>query len=190
MEDLPRLLTPAIDAAILVVFIILATRLSGLRSFSKMSSFDFTLTVATGSTVASVVTSPDITAWIGVVAIGAIFVLQAIIARGRVERDVVERVVDNAPLLLMAEGEIDGEALRSARLTDADLMNKLRTSGVSRMDEVRAVIFETTGDVSVLKGGQPISPELLRGVRGRLRDKLNVPKDDTPDGTADLGLGS
>jgi uncharacterized membrane protein YcaP (DUF421 family) len=172
---LPPLWTPVLDVAILVAWVVLATRLAGLRSFSKMSAFDFVLTVATGSALASVVTAPD-TGWpLGLVAVAAIFAVQVAISQARLRLPGAERLIDNAPLLLMARGEIDRAALAQARLTEADLMNKLRLAGVSRLEEVQAVVFETTGDVSVLTGEAEIAPELLASVRGRLRERVAAP---------------
>ena len=50
----------------------------------------------------------------------------------------------------MEEGKISHENLKKARVTESDLRGKLREANVIQLSEVRAVIFETTGDVSVL----------------------------------------
>jgi len=45
-------------------------------------------------------------------------------------------------------------------------MVKLRGAGVHRLADVDAVVLETTGDLSILSGGDPIAPELVEGVDG------------------------
>ncbi|WP_217271986.1 hypothetical protein [Sphingopyxis sp. BSNA05] len=47
----------ALSAAAMYVTVILLTRLAGVRSFSKMSGFDFAVTVAIGSVLGSVILS-------------------------------------------------------------------------------------------------------------------------------------
>ena len=40
--------------------------------------------------------------------------------------------------------------LKRARVTKGDLRAKLREANVTRRSQIRAVVFETTGDISVL----------------------------------------
>ena len=58
--------------------------------------------------------------------------------------------MDNDPLMLMEGNKIYYENLKKARVTESDLRGKLREANVIQLSEVRAVVFETTGDVSVL----------------------------------------
>lgn len=131
---------------------IIFTRLAGKRSFSKMSSFDFAMTVALGSMIATTVLSKSVSLWDGVVGLGIIYVLQLSVAILR-RFNVIKKVVDNEPLLLMDGKEILHENLNKARVTEEDLRSKLREANVIRLSEVRAVVFEATGDISVLHTG-------------------------------------
>jgi len=55
--------------------------------------------------------------------------------------------------------------LDATRVTRSDLMAKLREANVLRFDAVRAVVLETTGDISVMHGDH-LEQELVDGVRG------------------------
>ena len=148
-----------------ILYVLLLTRLLGLRSFSKMTSFDFVITVATGSLVAGAAQASE---WLpffqALAAIGALFLLQFFLARGRKASDDVQDLVQNEPLLLMREGKICEAALKSSRVTRDDLTAKLREANVLDYGKVRAVVLETTGDVSVLHGDD-LNEDLLDGVR-------------------------
>ena len=172
----PGWITTAWDAAVMAVLsaagiyaaVILFTRRSGLRSFSKMSSFDFAMTVAVGSVVAGTVLTRDPPLLRAVAALGAIYAFQMAVAVARVRIPGVQRLVDNEPLLLMEDGRILEGALRRVEVTRHDLIAKLREANVIEMDEVRAVVMETTGDISVLHGpadGPAVDDVLLDGVR-------------------------
>jgi uncharacterized membrane protein YcaP (DUF421 family) len=84
--------------------------------------------------------------------------------------------VDNAPSLVMAGPDILHENMRKVRMTKDDLYAKLREANVTRLEQVRAVVVESTGDVSVLHAdpeSAPIDTELLRNVQGA--DQLGRP---------------
>lgn len=156
-------------ALVCVVAVVVLTRLNGLRSFSKMSSFDFAITVACGSVIASSVISPDENLMYGIAALTSLFIVQWAIALLRECWPVARQVVDNRPIMIMKDGEILHENLRTARMTTSDLYGKLREANAFDLSRVRAVIFEPTGDVSVLHGtgteGEEVSADVLQGVR-------------------------
>tara|TARA_R110000823_G_scaffold243818_3_gene368088 strand:+ start:73315 stop:73836 length:522 start_codon:yes stop_codon:yes gene_type:complete len=128
---------------------ILFTRLAGKRSFSKMSSFDFAMTVAIGSIIATTVLSKSVSLLQGVVGLAAVYVLQFSVAMMR-RFKFVQKLIDNEPLLLMDGKEILHNNLKKAHVTEADLRSKLREANVLELSQVRAVIFECTGDIAVL----------------------------------------
>lgn len=130
--------------------ILVYTRLVGLRSFSKMSAADFAMTIATGSLFGATITSPSPTLFMGLFAIFCVFGGQWLLAIARRKSDRFSKVVDNAPLLLMSGSTILDENLDRANMTKSDLYGKLREANAFSFDQVLAVVFETTGDVSVI----------------------------------------
>jgi uncharacterized membrane protein YcaP (DUF421 family) len=138
-------------------------RINGLRTFSKMASFDFAVTVAVGSLLASIALTPS-NLLSGIVALGTIVAAQRVVSILR-RRFRFERLVDNTPVLLMADGVVIEEHMSRTRVTPTDLRAKLREANVLDLSEVRAVVLETTGDISVLHG-ERLAPSLLDGVEG------------------------
>ncbi|MGA8855511.1 MAG: YetF domain-containing protein [Christiangramia sp.] len=131
------------------VAIILFTRIFGKRSFSKMSSFDFAMTVAVGSMIASTVLTKSVSLFQGIAGLFFIYLLQLVAAYFRRWKK-FQNLIDNTPLLLMDGSEILSKNLRKARVTESDLRSKLREANVLKLEQVKAVIFETTGDIVVL----------------------------------------
>jgi uncharacterized membrane protein YcaP (DUF421 family) len=147
--------------------VVALTRMAGPRSLAKMSSFDFAATVAVGSTLASTAVGSAALAN-GAAALVLLFGLQAVVAVLR-RRGVLGGLVDNSPLLLMAGAEVLDDHLRQARLSREELFGQLRSAGVQRLEQVTAVVLETTGELSVLTGGAAVDRVLLAGVRGSER---------------------
>lgn len=175
-----------VNAVGIYAAVMLYTRIAGLRSFAKMSSFDFAMTVAVGSVIATTVVSASVPLAVGAVGLLAIYVLQIGVARLRLN-SLMYGAVDNAPLLLMIGDEIIEENMRTGRVTRDDLRSKLREANVLNYGQVRAVVMEATGDIAVLHSDDPdehLDPDLLRNVRGaeqradRLRGGVEVTSSD------------
>jgi uncharacterized membrane protein YcaP (DUF421 family) len=128
---------------------IVYTRLAGKRSFSKMSSFDFAMTVAIGSILATTILSKSTSLLQGAVGLASVYVLQLFVALLRRNKQ-FQKLVDNKPVLLMDGQEILHENLKKSHVTLDDLKSKLREANVLELNQVRAVIFEATGDIAVL----------------------------------------
>ena len=148
-----------------LLWVILLVRIVGLRSFSKMTSFDFVMTIAMGSLVANASQAGQLRDFLQACAgMGGLFLIQFLIAWFRKIWGGFGDIVQNQPLLLMRDGQIIDEALESSRVARGDLMSKLREANVLDMSQVRAVILETTGDVSVMHGDH-LAPIILEGVQ-------------------------
>lgn len=131
-----------------------------------MSSFDFAITIAFGSVVASTLLTKSPSLLAGAFGLAALFGIQYIVSNSRRLSAAVEGLVDNVPIVLMAGDKVLSDHLNEARITEDDLKSKLRSSGITSPQQVLAVILETTGDVSVIKKSDEISPWLFEGIRG------------------------
>ena len=163
----PKVWEIALCALGVYVVVILLTRIFGKRSLSKMSSFDFAMTVAVGSIMASTAMSPDTSLTEGATALLVLYFFQTSVAFLRRYR-LFYQVIDNSPLLLMDGSEILHENLKQARVTVNDLRYKLRQANVTHLSQVRAVVFETSGEISVLTGsGKNFDTWLLDNVQDK-----------------------
>ncbi len=156
-----------ISTIAIFITVIVLTRISGKRSFSKMSSFDFASTIAIGSIIASAILSKSVTLSHAIIGLASIFGIQSMVAwlrRFKKFRD----LVDNDPLLLMEGENILHDNLKKAHVTEGDLRAKLREANVLDLNQVRAVVFESTGDIAVLHTSdaeQELKDWLLKGVK-------------------------
>jgi uncharacterized membrane protein YcaP (DUF421 family) len=164
-EPLDTILRAFILSGIAVCWVVFMVRIVGLRAFSKMTAFDFVVTVAIGSLLAG---AGQATSWTGflqaILSITALLAVQYLVARLRRGSDRFQTVVQNEPVLLMTDGEFHTEAMDITRVTRDDVIAKLREANVLDLSQVRAVVLETTGDISVLHG-ETIKAPLLEGVR-------------------------
>ncbi|WP_026481184.1 DUF421 domain-containing protein [Ahrensia sp. 13_GOM-1096m] len=165
IEPYDTIIRAVLLSILAIVWIILVVRIIGLRSFSKMTPFDFVVTVATGSLLAGASQASNWEAFLQpCVAISSLLGIQYSAARLRKVSAIFKSTVENQPVLLMRNGEILHDALKATRVAEEDVVAKLREANVLDFAQVRAVILETTGDISVLHGEQ-LQTQLLLGVR-------------------------
>lgn len=86
--------------------IIFFTRISGLCTFAKMSSFDFASTIAIGSILASVIMNTNQSLLKGAVALGSIITFQSIFTFLARKSKPARKFMTNDPMMLMYQGEI------------------------------------------------------------------------------------
>ena len=147
-----------------IFWVILLVRVVGLRSFSKMTNFDFVMTVAMGSLLAGVSQSntwPNLLQ--ALIAMASLFAVQYVVAKIRQQSKQFDEIVQNTPTFLMKEGVILHDALQATRVTEEDLIAKLREANALDLTKVRAVVLEATGDISVLHGDK-VDKTLFKGV--------------------------
>ena len=149
-SDIDQLVMVAISTAGVFSLLILFVRISGLRSFAKMSIIDFASTIAIGSVLASTLLNKNPSILAGGLAVGFILLYQNIFSRLVNRFSWAEQLLTNRPVVLMRGQEIHHSTLRRVNMSKEDLMAKLREANVTQLSQVRYVILESTGDVSVL----------------------------------------
>ncbi|MGB7393475.1 MAG: YetF domain-containing protein [Pricia sp.] len=166
-EPFSTLVTVFFSVLLIFSIIIIITRMSGLRTFAKMSSFDFASTIAVGSILASVVMNTGQSIVKGTVALGTVIAFQTLFSYMKRKSDKLSSILTNAPMLIMDGNKILYENLAKTNVSEEDLIAKLREANVRNFDEVLAVVLESTGDVSVIHSNDGMEldkDQLLLGV--------------------------
>ena len=144
--------------------LVLVLRVSGKRTLTKLNAFDLVVTVALGSTLATVLLSKDVALAEGLLAFALLAGMQFVIAWLSVRSERFQGFVKAEPALLLHRGRFLDAALRAERVTREEVLAVLRTNGADDPASVAAVVLETDGSFSVLKSG-PEAPT-LRNVAG------------------------
>ena len=113
-SDVLRVLLVGVASyAALVVFI----RVSGKRALAQLNAFDFVVTVALGSTLATILLSSDVSYVEGAIALALLLALQVIVAFLAARWHRVRRLTTASPTVLLKSGRFDDAALRRTRLS-------------------------------------------------------------------------
>lgn len=134
--------------------LVLALRLTGKRTLSKLNAFDLVVTVALGSTLATVLLSKDVPLAEGVTAFLVLIILQYAVTWTSVRSRRVRNWVKAEPRLLFRDGAFLDGAMREERVTRDEVLAAIRQQGHAAPDSVHSVILETDGSMSVTKAAQ------------------------------------
>lgn len=162
-HDLLRVLIVGVSA---YLGLILLLRLTGKRTLSKMNAFDLVVTVALGSTLATVLLNKDVSLAEGLVAFAVLCGLQYVVALASVGSDRFEGMIKAEPTLLFFRGRFLDEALKDERVTREEILAAVRGKGMAQLSSVEAVVLETDGSLSVVKAASGGEADSLRDVRG------------------------
>jgi uncharacterized membrane protein YcaP (DUF421 family) len=161
-EVLARTLVVGVLAYVALVFLLIV---SGKRTLSKMNAFDLVVTVALGSTLASTLISSNVALAQGVLAFGVLIGLQFAITWLSVRSPAISRLVRAEPTMLFYEGRYLRDAMRRARVAEAEILQAMREQDIATPNEVEAVILETNGEFSVVKRAKTAQQSTLADVQ-------------------------
>lgn len=133
--------------------LIVLLRISGRRTLSKMNAFDLVVTVALGSTFATILLNRNVSLAQGTLALALLIGLQYLVTWSSVRAGWVRKLVTGEPALLFYQGRMLSGAMRAARVTEDEIRSAIRSSGFAAIGEVEAVVLETDGSFSVMMAG-------------------------------------
>ncbi|MDH2426395.1 YetF domain-containing protein [Sphaerisporangium sp. TRM90804] len=155
-----------VAAVIAYVVLVAVLRLSGKRTLAKLNAFDLVITVALGSTLATVTVSGQVPLSEGVLALAVLVGLQFAGSWLGLRLGPVRRMMTARPSLLLRDGRLLGDELRRLRVTEEEVRQAVRVSGHGDFDQVWVVVLETNGSLSVVSRQQRGGGNALRDVSG------------------------
>ena len=152
-------------------------RLSGKRTLAKMNAFDLVVTVALGSTLATILLSGDVAYVEGLAAFVLLVGLQLVATWSSVRSGTLRQLLKSQPTMLLHNGRMLVEAMREQRVTEGEVRQAVRSQGIGDLTQVAAVVLETDGTFSVIPASQTGDGSALHGVRGPGADCHGGPAD-------------
>lgn len=173
MGDLNPFLEVIINAVSSYIAVIFFLRISGKRTLAKWNSFDFIVTVALGSILASSLLSTKDTFGKAILGFSLLVLFQYIISWVSVRSSVIQKFIKAEPALLLYKGKMQNDVMKRERIAEGELLAALRGNGVSCIDNVDAVVLETDGSFSIICSIDEDSTSTLKDVKefNRIKNK-------------------
>jgi len=125
-------------------------RISGRRTFGRWSALDIVISIVFGSSLSRALTG---NAPFGgtLAAMTVLMALHWLLARAVVKSRRVSAWFEGAPVELARDGHSDENTISNWSVSQADLAEALRGSGIQHLSEARLVVLEPSGKITVVK---------------------------------------
>lgn len=130
--------------------LVILLRVSGKRTLSKLNAFDFVVTVALGSILATILLSRDVALAEGLTAFALLIGLQWVVTWTSTRVGFFRKLIRSEPTVLLRDGELVISAMKRERVTQDEVLSAIRESGGSRLEDARAVFLESDGSLTAL----------------------------------------
>lgn len=122
----------------------------GKRTLSKLNAFDFVVTIALGSILATILLDKQLSLAEGVAGLALLMTWQLAFTWLSSRYAPVRGLITSEPRLVAHEGRFLHEAMRKERLAEEEILQAVRAQGRDGLDQVRSVVLEPDGSLSVI----------------------------------------
>lgn len=150
-----------IRAFLLYLVVMFSVRFMGKRQIGELQPAELVTTILISNIATLALEDIEIPLLHGILPILALVCFEVIVSWISLKSVRFRRLVSGSPKIIIRDGVLDQDMLRTLRLSVDDVMTALRLEGVFSMDEVQFAIVETNGSVSVYQksGDQPATKE-------------------------------
>ncbi|TKK69009.1 DUF421 domain-containing protein [Ilyomonas limi] len=167
-SDWQFLLMIAMRTFAMFLVILIGLRMLGKRGISQLSVFELGVVVGLGSAAGDPMFYKDVgilsCILVFAIVIGLYHVLKFVVGKN----DWIDEWVEGVPKDIVHEGKLVLKTIENETITKPELFAQLRVNSVSHLGQLKQVILEPTGQLSVyyfqdkeVKYGLPILPQLL-----------------------------
>ncbi|HZV05068.1 MAG TPA: YetF domain-containing protein [Gemmataceae bacterium] len=140
-----------INAAIIYWVLLFAFRLIGRRGPSLMTPFEIILLFMLGGMGMQAILGADHSLTNAILGIATVVMMHVLVSTLKGWSECFGRIVDGTPVIIYSNGCWQEEPMRRLRVHLQDVMAAARGQGVERMEQIKYVIVERNGGISVLK---------------------------------------
>jgi uncharacterized membrane protein YcaP (DUF421 family) len=148
-QSWPDIVRTLVVGTLAYIALVLFLRISGKRALAKLNAFDLVVTVALGSTLASMLLDKSISLAEGATAIALLLLLQFIVSFLSVRSQAFARFVRSEPSLLVENGSFRRTTMLNERITEGEVLSTIRASGGTSVRDAASVVLESDGSISV-----------------------------------------
>lgn len=153
-----------VRSAISFVTLLVYSRVLGKTQVAQLSYFEWITGITIGSVVGVLAADLSIRPWPIFVAISAWIALTLVTQGIAIKSRWTAKLIDGEPVVLIQNGQILEENLKSLRMRVTELSSLLRSQGVFDITTVEMALLEPRGVLSILKRSQdrPVTPADLK----------------------------
>jgi uncharacterized membrane protein YcaP (DUF421 family) len=147
---IPPILEVVLRSVAVYLFILLAIRLFGKKELAQLSVIDLVFILLISNAVQNAMVGSDTSLLGGLVAALALFVTNFIFKKLLFKSQKMSELIQGKSVLLVYEGNLLSENLKSAEITIEEIEAAAREHGVEQISQVKLAILEVDGNISIV----------------------------------------
>jgi uncharacterized membrane protein YcaP (DUF421 family) len=142
------------------LWLMLLTKLMGQREIGRMNMFDFVVAITIGSVASAHLADSEVPIMGGLISVASLGVLDVLFAYLSLKNSKLRRIVQDEPIILIANGQIRYDMLAKTMYNLDDLLASLRLKNYPNIHDVEFAFLEANGQLSVIPKSQarPVTP--------------------------------
>ena len=137
--------------AIVYVFLLILLRMTGKRQIGQLAPFDLVLLLVLSNAVQNSMNGGDNSLVGGLISAATLVALNYGIGYATFRSKRLEALIEGRPQVIIHNGKVYEDVMRSAKLTHHELSAALRRSGCTHPEEVQMAILENNGSISIVQ---------------------------------------
>jgi uncharacterized membrane protein YcaP (DUF421 family) len=147
---------PVARAAAIYIFLLAAVRLSGKRTLGQVTLFDFVLLLIITEATQQAMTGADYSVTDAILIVATLVGLNRLSDLLSLRYSRIDRLLNDAPLVLIDRGEVLDDRLRFGHVKRDDILEEARkTQGLARLDQIEYAVLERSGTISIIPRRRP-----------------------------------
>lgn len=138
-------------ALMVYIFLLVVFRLSGKRTLTQITTFDFVLLLIVGEATQQALLGEDYSLTNAAIIISSLVGFDVIVSLIKRKIPSLGQWLDGTPLVIFKDGNLIKERADKERLEESDVLEAARSShGLKSLDEIDYVVLEKNGSLSVV----------------------------------------
>jgi len=141
--------------AAVYLFLMVVFRISGKRTLSQATTFDFLLLLIIAETTQEAMLDNDHSLTHAALLIITLVGLDIGLSLLKLRSRRIDRLLDDMPLVILQDGVPIAERMRKCRVDESDILEAARSrQGLERLDQIRFAVLERSGGITVIPRDQ------------------------------------
>jgi uncharacterized membrane protein YcaP (DUF421 family) len=148
--SLQTALVVAFQTFTIYIVLVLAVSIFSKRQRGQLNAVDLLVMLMLGSAVETAMVQASTSLKVGLVSATTLLLANKLLGLLALKSPVLRRFLNNPPIVLVSDGRLVPSNCRRAGLTEADVLQGVRSRGEAGLETVRYAVLECDGVISVV----------------------------------------
>ena len=146
-----------VRAGAVYAFLLVLLRVTGKRQIGQLAPFDLVLLLVLSNAVQNSMSAGDNSLVGGLISAATLVAINYSVSYATFKSKKLAALVEGRPQVIIHNGKVFEDVMRSAKLTHHELSAALRRSGCTCAEEVQTAVLENNGSISIVTRAPRVS---------------------------------